>query len=532
MGRSVSPDLDFLGPSLGEPLTPLNLLRRSATSFGERTAMIAGERSFTYAELEQMVKALASMLVDRGVRPGDRVAVLAANSPLMLAAHFAVPYCGAVLVALNIRLTPADLAGIVDHAGARLLLFDPDQETLAADLRVEAVSSVELEEAVKAGELAALEPRYDLSERDLIALNYTSGTTGAPKGVMYEHRGAYLQALAMAQQARLGVESVYLWTLPMFHCNGWCFPWAVTAAGGTHVCVGKIDPADIWRSIRRHRVTHMSAAPTVLTSLAEDPGAAPIQGDALEVGTGGAPPSPALLARLADLNIEVTHLYGLTETYGPSSICVWHPEWDKLDRTARAKLKSRQGVATVLGGRLKVVDEEGDQVPQDGLAIGELVLRGYNVARGYFRDPEATRAAGFHTWFRTGDLAVMHPDGYIELRDRSKDIIISGGENIPSVEVEHALCQHPDVLEAAVVGRPDQRWGETPVAFVTLRPGSQLQASELIAHARSLLPGFKSPRDVIFGDLPKTGTGKVQKYALRAALRSECSEKGTYADVS
>jgi fatty-acyl-CoA synthase len=358
-------------------------------------------------------------------------------------------------------------------------------------------------------------------ERGLLAINYTSGTTGRPKGVMYHPRGAYLQALAMSFHARLDPSSVYLWTLPMFHCNGWCFTWGVTAAGATHLCLRSIDPQRIWALIGEEGVTHFSAAPTVLTMIAEDEAAVVLPpGTAIRVQTGGAPPSPTLLSRLSGLGIEVTHLYGLTETFGPVAVNEWKPEWDWVSAQEQATLRARQGVGNVIADRLRVVGADGRDVPADGTTIGELVARGNDVMLGYYRDPPATVQATVDGWFRTGDLAVTHPDGYVELRDRAKDIIITGGENVASVEVERALDSHPAVLEAAVVGRPDERWGEAIVAFVSLRAGADIAADELIAHVRTRLAGFKVPRTIVFETLPKTSTGKIQKNILRDRLRA------------
>ena len=341
---------------------------------------------------------------------------------------------------------------------------------------------------------------------------------------MYAHRGAYLQALAMAAQAGLDARTVFLWTLPMFHCNGWCFPWAVTAVGGLHVGLRRVEPAEIWRAIRDDGVTHLNAAPTVLTGLAAHPDAAVVEGG-LRVATGGAPPSPALLARLADLGIAVTHLYGLTETYGPAVLCDWRPEWDGLPADERARRQARQGVANLVGEGVRVVDPSGADVPADGVTTGEVVLRGNTVMLGYYRDPAATAAATLERpdgrWFRTGDVGVRHPDGDLELRDRAKDVIVSGGENIASIEVEQALASHPDVLECAVVAGPDERWGEVPVAFVVLRedgPGSADVAAALIEHVKGRIARFKAPQRIEFGALPKTATGKIQKYVLREQL--------------
>jgi len=496
-----------------QPLTPVSFLRRSALVFADRPAVLDDDVTLTYAELAAEVEALAGALAASGVEPGDRVALLCANTPLMLAAQFAVPLLRAVMVPLNIRLTGPELAAIAEHAGATLLLHDDALAELAAQVKVTTLGAAAIVE-VASDAPPAPEPAPD--EHALLSLNYTSGTTGRPKGVMYEHRGAYLQALAMAYHNAFGPESVYLWTLPMFHCNGWCLPWAVTAGGGAHATLRKIDPDDLWARIRRLGVTHMSAAPTVLISMAASPEAHPVEGAPLKVQTGGAPPTPDLLARLADLNVEVTHLYGLTETYGPSVVCQPQPSWKAEGPRELARLIARQGNVNVLGGELRVVGAGDVDVPADGEAMGEVVVRGNNTMLGYYRDDEATKAATLDGgWLRTGDLGVLHPDGYVELRDRAKDIVISGGENIASIEVEQAIASHPDVLEAAVVGKPHEKWGEVPVAFVTLRAGAERTADEIIAHVRSTLPGFKTPKEVVFGELPKTATGKVQKFALR-----------------
>jgi fatty-acyl-CoA synthase len=508
------------------PLTPTAFLDRSRAVYGEDVAVVDGDVRRTYAELADRCERLAGALPGLGVEPGDRVSVLAPNTGTALEAHFGVPWAGAVLNALNTRLSAEELAYIVDHAGSKVLLVDTDLSDLARQVHERLGPGVRL--VVSGGPddeyerlLADASPlRVPVDdEMALLSLNYTSGTTGKPKGVMYSHRGAYLQALAMVAQFRLDTSSSYLWVLPMFHCNGWCFPWAVTAAGATHVALRKVDPDRIWRAIRAEGVTHFCAAPTVLTSLAAAPGAeeGPVE-PAVNVATGGAPPSPSLLARMAGLNIEMTHLYGLTETYGPAAICDWRPEWDALDEEQRARLKARQGVANLVALPLRVADDKGVDVPADGSAVGEVLLRGNNVMLGYYRDDEATRKATLDGWFRTGDVGVMHPDGYVELRDRSKDVIISGGENIASIEVEQAVASHPAVLECAVVAGPDEKWGEVPVAFVQRRPGAQVTAEEVVDHVKAKIARYKAPRAVHFGDLPKTGTGKIQKFVLRDRL--------------
>jgi fatty-acyl-CoA synthase len=497
-----------------EPLTPVRFLARAAAAHGERTAVVDGGAERTYAELWERSRRLAGALRDLGVAPGDRVAVLSPNVSGLLEAHFGVPLAGAVLVALNIRLHPEELDGIAAHAGADVLLYDGDLEDVASQIGGPSTR-------VRAGEeydglLAAAEPleRPCEDERGLLALNYTSGTTGRPKGAMYCGRGAFLQALAMVVHAGLQPSSRFLWVLPMYHCNGWCFPWAVTAAGATHLCLRRVEPGAIWRALHEDGVTHFCGAPTVLSDLVQHADASPVP-QPVHVCTGGAPPSPTLLSRLADLNIAVTHLYGLTETYGPAVVCDWHPEWDAAEPGEQARLKARQGVANVVGRVLRVASESGEDVPADGETMGEVLVRGDNVMLGYYKDPEATAAASLDGWFRTGDLAVMHPDGYVELRDRAKDVIVSGGENIASIEVEHAVASHPAVAEVAVIGVPHERWGETPAAYVALREGAQVTEEEIVAHAREHLASFKVPRKVVFGPLPKTGTGKVMKYELR-----------------
>ena len=503
-----------------EPLTPTAFLVRAARVYADRVAVVDGNLSYTYAQLLDRALRFAGALRTLGVEDGARVAVLAPNTHVLLESHYAVPFAGAVLVALNPRLTAGDLTRIVEHSDASALVYDHEFETVAREIARNAAVIL-----VRAGgddeyeallERAAPYSTPPADERGLVSINYTSGTTGAPRGVMYHHRGAYLQALAMAFHMQLDCASVFLWTLPMFHCNGWCFTWAVTAAGGTHVCLRKLDPELVWSHLTHSGVTHFNAAPTVLIMLAWHTAALERACTRrVKVATGGAPPTPALLARMSELGMDVTHLYGLTETFGPAVICAWRPEWDALPLTEQANLKARQGLANVVSQALRVVDVHGADVPADSTTLGEIALRGNNVMLGYYRDPEATRAAAPDGWFRTGDLAVMHPDGYVEIRDRAKDVIISGGENIASIEVERALAAHPDVLEVAVVAAPDPKWGEVPVAFVTLKPGAPADAGALIAHARGILAHFKAPRRVVFGDLPRNATGKIQKFILR-----------------
>jgi fatty-acyl-CoA synthase len=483
---------------------------------------VDGDRRETWTDFRERTRRLAVALQESGIEKDDRVAFLAPNTSEMLEAHYGVPAAGAVLVAINIRLTAEEIAYIVDHSGSRVLVVDPSLAQLVTDLDIEHLLVTGEGGAYEAllASAGPNEPDDRLeSEDDTISINYTSGTTGRPKGVMYTHRGAYLNALAEATHARLHSRSVYLWTLPMFHCNGWCFTWAVTAVGATHVCLPKVDPPLVWRLLEEEGITHLNGAPTVLVMLGSDPAARRLERPVL-VTTAGAPPPPAVIERTEALGFEVNHVYGLTETYGPITICEWNPAWDELDVEARARLKARQGLHMLSADPVRVVDPDLRDVPADGETMGEVVMRGNNVMKGYFDDEAATAEAFRGGWFHSGDLAVMHPDGYIELRDRAKDIIISGGENISTIEVEQALVRHPDVLEAAVIAIPDEKWGERPKAFVTLRPDATLTEAELIAFARLHLAGFKAPRDIEFGELPKTSTGNIKKYELRERERA------------
>jgi fatty-acyl-CoA synthase len=503
-------------------LTPLSFLERTACAFPDRFAVVDGDRRLTWADVRERVRRLAVALQESGIEKDDRVAFLAPNTSELLEAHYGVPAAGAVLVAINVRLTADEIAYIVVHSGARVLVVDPSLADLVAGLDVERLLVTGRDSSYEAFLASAgdREPEDRLeSEGDTISINYTSGTTGRPKGVMYTHRGAYLNALAEAVHAQLTSRSVYLWTLPMFHCNGWCFTWAVTAVGGTHVCLRKVDPPLVWRLIEEQGVTHLNGAPTVLVMLAADP-AAKVLGRPVLVTTAGAPPPPAVIERTEALGFAVNHVYGLTETYGPMTICEWNPAWDELGVEERARLKARQGLHLLTADRVRVVDAELRDVPADGETMGEVVMRGNNVMKGYFADDAATAEAFRGGWFHSGDLAVMHPDRYIELRDRAKDIIISGGENISTIEVEQALVRHPDVLEAAVIAVSDEKWGERPKAFVTMREGAVLTEEELIAFARETLAGFKAPDEIEFGELPKTSTGKIKKYELRERERA------------
>ncbi|GAA4663852.1 AMP-binding protein [Gordonia humi] len=512
------PTSELAGEFAFAELTPTAFLSRAARVFAGRIAVVDGDRQFTYAEFADRVERLRGGLARSGVRPGDRVAVLCSNSHLMLELHTAVPAAGAVLVPLNTRQSVAELAYIVEHSGATLMIATAELAVtageVAADVGIESIVEGPAYENL-IGEDVPVAPSID--ERGLLAINYTSGTTGRPKGVMYHHRGAYLQALAMAYHARLEPGSRYLWTLPMFHCCGWSFTWAVAAAGGTNVCLRAIDPLEIWHLLHTEGITHFSAAPTVLTMLAESSAATGLS-KRVSVQTGGAPPSPTLLERMAGLGFDVEHLYGMTETFGPVIVNQWQPDWNALDPVEIAKLKARQGIGNISATAARVVDASGNDIPGDASTIGELVVRGNNVMLGYYRDRAATVASTtVDGWLRTGDLAVMHPDGYVEIADRAKDVIISGGENIASVEVERVLDSHPDVVQSALIGRPDEKWGEVPVAYVELRADAQPDVDGLRAHVRKVLAGYKVPREVVFTDLPKTATGKIRKDRLRAS---------------
>ncbi len=527
-------------PPYVTPLTPLAFLERAATVHPHKTAIRYAERSLTYAEFADHALRLASALRACGIEPGDRVAYLCPNTPEMLIAHFAVPLAGATLVAVNTRLSPEEVRYICDHSGAKLLFVDTGlQETVApvvdrlASVR-EVVSIVDrtgtglgagaqpllpgpgYEELLARGDGGTPMTWTVDDELATIAVNYTSGTTGRPKGVMYSHRGAYLNALGEVIHSRHTPDSVYLWTMPMFHCNGWCTTWAVTALGGTHVCLRTVDPEEIWRRIETDGVTHLNGAPTVLVMLADSPDSRPLS-TPLVVTTAGAAPSPAVIGRMRELGATVVHVYGLTETYGPYTVCEWQDAWQDTTPDELARLLARQGVAMVQADPVRVVDQQMNDVPKDGRTVGEIVMRGNNVMKGYLDDPEATAKAFAGGWFHSGDLGVWHPDGYIELTDRAKDVIVSGGENISTIEVEQAILSQPGVLEAAVVGVPNERWGERPKAFVILKNGVSPDAEALIEHVRSRIARYKAPDTVEFvSDLPRTATGKIQKFELRA----------------
>jgi fatty-acyl-CoA synthase len=516
------------------PLTPTGFLLRSADVHPHRTAVTYGALSYSYAEMRTRCLRLASALTRRGIAHGDVVSILAPNVPAHLEAHFGVPMAGAVLHSINIRLDAPTVAFMLGHADARLLIVDVEFLPLAraaVEIGNRPIPIVVIEDPSVSGDVAGLptyeelvesgdptvEPAMPADEWDAIALNYTSGTTGDPKGVVYHHRGAYLNAVGNTLAWSLGRHPVYLWTLPLFHCNGWCFPWTITLLAGTHVCIRRLDEETLLNAIADEGVTHLAGAPIVLSRIVN---AAPALVERLPRGlsmmVAGAPPSAAVIASAEKLGIAVTQTYGLTEVYGPCVVCEWDDAWDTLPLAERARIKARQGVRYHLQEALDVVDPASMRpVAADGLALGEIVIRGNVAMKGYLDNPRATDEAFAGGWFHTGDLAVRHPDGYVEIRDRSKDIIISGGENISTVEVEGVLMEHPGVLEAAVVARRDERWGETPCAFVVPRSGFDLHQSDIVAFCRERLAAFKVPKTIIFGEIPKTATGKVQKFLLR-----------------
>ncbi|AUZ58975.1 AMP-binding protein [Pseudomonas sp. XWY-1] len=517
-------------------LTPLSFIERTAAVYGNYPAVIHGAIRRNWQETYQRCRRLASALAGRGIGRGDTVAVMLPNTPTMLEAHFGVPMTGAVLNTLNVRLDAEAIAFMLQHGEAKVLITDREfhaviegalalleHPPLVVDVddpeygEGRAVSELDYEALLNEGD-PEFAWEWPDDEWQAISLNYTSGTTGNPKGVVYHHRGAYLNALGNQMTWAMGHRPVYLWTLPMFHCNGWCYPWTITALAGTHVFLRRVDPQKILTLIREHKVSHLCGAPIVLNALVNMPEAAKaaIEHPVQAMVAGAAPPAKVIGA-VEEMGIKVTHTYGLTEVYGPVTVCAWHDEWDALSLEERARIKSRQGVRYPTLDGLMVADPQTLQpVPRDGNTLGEIFMRGNTVMKGYLKNPEATAEAFRGGWFHTGDLAVWHADGYIEIKDRLKDIIISGGENISTIEVEDALYKHPAVLEAAVVARPDEKWGETPCAFVALKPGREdTREADITSWCREHLAGFKVPKTVVFGELPKTSTGKIQKYVLR-----------------
>lgn len=519
-----------------QPQTPLSYLDWAALVYPHKTAVIHGDLQFTYAEFRSRCVRLASALAARGVGHGDTVSFMSPNCPALLEAHYGVPMLGAVLNALNFRLDASSIAGILKHAETKVLVTDREFSPVIAEALSQIDHSILVidinDPQAKGGELLGeLDYERLLEEGDpafswdmptdewqAITLNYTSGTTGNPKGVVYHHRGAFLNAMGDILTSGLNRDTVYLWTLPMFHCNGWCFTWAVTAVGGTHVCQRNIIPGEIFKKIKETKVTHMCGAPIVLNMLVHAPDEDKVKfTQTVEVVTGGAAPPSTIIASMEKLGFNVTHMYGLTETYGPSTVCAWQDEWGDMHLDKKASLMARQGVRYPTLFDQAVMDPETmKSVPADGATMGEIMLRGNTVMKGYLKNPEATAEAFKGGWYHTGDIAVLHPDGYVEIKDRSKDVIISGGENISSLEVEEVLYKHPEIMEAAVVARPDDKWGETTCAFVDLKPGAAaVTDGEIIDFCRTHLAHYKTPRTVVFGSLPKTSTGKIQKFVLR-----------------
>ena len=523
-------------PANFQPLTPLSFLARAAQVFPHHRAVVHGTQRWTYAQYYGRARQFASALTKLGIGAGDTVSVMLANTPPMLEAHYGVPMTGAVLHSINTRLDAAIIAFMLDHAESRIVITDTEfspvmkQALAKASVKPIVIDYADPEypglgerlgeqdyEAFVAGGDPEFEWRMPGDEWDAVALNYTSGTTGNPKGVVYHHRGAYLLALGNILAGGIGKHPVYLWTLPMFHCNGWCFPWTVPVVGGTNVCLRYVRADAIWNALAGDKVTHLCGAPIVMSTILNAP---PEQKRMLRTKvqflTAAAPPPEAVLAAMSDAGFDVVHVYGLTETYGPAVVNEWKDEWSALDGPARAAKKARQGVKYVPLQDLSVRDPTSmEKVAADGATLGEVMFRGNVVMKGYLKNPAATEEAFSGGWFHSGDLGVLHPDGYIQLKDRSKDIIISGGENISSIEVEDVLYKHPAIQAAAVVARADDRWGETPCAFIELRPGAHATAEEIIAHCREHLAHYKVPRHIQFAEIPKTSTGKIQKFKLR-----------------
>ena len=522
-------------PANYTPLSPITFLTRTAFVHPQRTSVIHGNRRWTWAETYIRCCRLASALTKRGIGKGDTVSVMAPNIPAIFEAHFGVLMTGAVLNTLNIRLETETLANIFEHAETKVLLTDREFSPQIKDalakvnqkILVIDIDDPETESGDFLGEieyeafLAEGNPEFEavLPEDDwqAVSLNYTSGTTGTPKGVVYHTRGAYLLASGNVMAWEMPHRPVYLWTLPMFHCNGWCFPWTITMLAGTHVCLRKVSAKNIYDSIAEHQVTHLCGAPIVMNMICN----APVEEQQelphkVEIMTAAAPPPPTVIAQMEEAGFNVTHVYGLTEVYGPAVVCEWQQSWAEKDKNTQAQLKGRQGVRYhVLEGLMVADPETMKPVPADAETMGEVMMQGNIVMKGYLKNPEETKKAFAGGWFHSGDLGVLHPDGYIELKDRSKDIIISGGENISSVEIENVLYQHPEILEAAVVARPDEKWGETPCAFVVLKPGAVVNEQQVIEFCRSKLARYKIPKKIVFSELPKTSTGKIRKSVLR-----------------
>ncbi len=524
-------------PANDRPITPMLYLERSAYVFREKDAVVYGESRRTYPEFAARCYRLADALRKNGIKSGDVVAYICPNIPPMLEGHYGLPLLGAMICTINIRLAPKEIEYIINHCGAKAVFVDTEFSHLIAPIRANIPNvkffvnivddqvpempgqriegAIDYEDFIAQGSPEKIEVQID-DERHPISINYTSGTTGNPKGVQFTHRSVYLNCLGLCLEGGITNATNYLWIVPMFHCNGWCFTWAMTAVGGTHVCLRKVDPQEIFRLIEKEKIGAFCGAPTVLISLYSHPAAktAKIEQPVM-VFTGGAPPSPTVIRNMEALNIRINQIYGLTETYGPHTICEWQPQFDAKGTDHRYAMKARQGVPHITAHEVRVVDDNMNDVPANGEVPGEIVMRGNNVMMGYYNEPEATAKAFRGGWFHSGDVAVMHPDGYIEIRDRSKDIIISGGENISSIEVENVIYKHPDVQEVAVIGVPDDKWGEVPKAFVVVKPHTNPTEEDIIAFCRENISHFKCPKRVEFGELPKTSTGKIKKFVLR-----------------
>lgn len=516
-----------------EILSPTNFLDRSVKVFPDKTAVIYGDKTFTWTQFQERVFRLANGLKALGVDRGDKVAFICPNTPPMLEAHYAVPLLGAALVSINIRLSANEMSYIINHSDAKVVVADNEFGNVMSQVVSELTAVKTFINICDIDDAMPLDgPEYERfladspddpvvlaieDEREVLALNYTSGTTGLPKGVMYHHRGAYLNALGELLEFKIDLDSKYLWTLPMFHCNGWCFTWGITAMGATHVCLRKVDPVEIYRIIDEVGVTHLCAAPTILIGMSAFAKDNDVKlSHKLEIMTAGAPPAPMVIQNMEHIGANITQTYGLTEVFGPHSVCQWQDKWDDLSPMAKAGIKARQGVPYIVAEHMDVVDAETmEPVPRDGTTIGEIVMRGNNVMLGYYKDEKATAEAFRGGWFHSGDLAVMHPDNYVQIMDRKKDIIISGGENISTVEIENVLYTHPDVLEVAVISVPDEKWGEVPKAFIVPRAGTNPDPAEIIAYCKEKMARFKAPKSIEFGPLPKTATGKLQKFKLR-----------------
>jgi fatty-acyl-CoA synthase len=515
------------------PLTPLDFLERTLSIYPDKLAVVWHDQRYTYRAFADLIGRFAAVLLRAGIKPGDTVSIMSPNRPELLASHYAVPMTGAVLNTINTRLDSSTVNYILRHSESRIIIADPSCAAVAR----QAASGLDVRVVLLSGDPAGEDESFDklignvepepitadavTDEWQKICLNYTSGTTGNPKGVVYHHRGAYLNALGNLVSLGFNTSTVYLWTLPMFHCNGWSHTWAITAAGGTHICLDKVEPSSIFRLMEEHGVTHLACAPVVLYMMLNHPDRN-LRDPSRRVllATGGASPTSALIKQLDALGFDLVHLYGLTESYGPATLCSLRDDWSLTDDEDKARALARQGVRHITASRVRVVDPQGADVPNDGVSLGEIVLRGNTLMAGYYGDEAATDAAFAGGEFHTGDLAVRHPDGYVEIKDRSKDIIISGGENISSLEIEDVLHQHPAVLLAAVVAAPDEKWGEVPCAFIELKDGMAATSDELAVFCRARLAGFKIPRKFVFQPIPKTATGKVQKFQLRSNIRS------------